>query len=177
MAIGASEAWIGVIGALGGVVVTGLIGLATAVLNHRWTRVSAQDARRYELRDKRAELRREAYTRYLRAVTVVVEEVATWEPPDRSLSVMELLDMFRRAKPECVIEYDASQYQARLLASEPVLRAIDTYHDWFTGRVPSLGAHAWQQPPAEEPNWAESSAQEAVLMDVMRAEQEADLGA
>src|SRR5437016_2990531 len=84
-----STAWVGVIGALGGVIVTGLIGLVTAVLNHRWQRASAHEERSHTAREAQAALRREAYVRYLAATDALEGFVITRPPLPRGTSASE----------------------------------------------------------------------------------------
>src|SRR5690349_4855817 len=47
-----STAWIGLVGALGGVTPTGLIGLLTAMLNHRLLAAAAEQDRRFRTADR-----------------------------------------------------------------------------------------------------------------------------
>ncbi len=173
MTVALSEAWIGIIGALGGVAITGQIGLVTAVLNHRWTRQSAEEGRRNELLSKLAELRRDAYARYLVAAQVLGEELDVWEPPDRSRPDDGLTAEFRRAKTKVVTEYDASLRHARLLATEPVVRALATYNSWMADQI-TEAVRAWQQRSDAAP-FADWDAVEGALVDTMRGEQGAAL--
>jgi len=72
---GTTVAWFTLAGALGGVLVTSIVGLSTAMLNHRWQGQQAQVSRRWQFEDAHRQLqqeharrhreqRRETYTAY-----------------------------------------------------------------------------------------------------------------
>ena len=125
----ADSAWVGLAGALGGVALTGLIGLVTAGLNRRWGQKDQVTQRKYDRDQATSAVRRDAYVRYLASVQSAVETLtnAAWDP---ELESEEQLSALRRANPDPFDETDAAKRQAELVASEPVVRAIREYDDW-----------------------------------------------
>jgi hypothetical protein len=129
MTMALSEGWIGLIGALGGVALTGVITLITAILTQRWTLQSARVQQRHDLLAKRAELRRDAYARLLIAAEHVLIAYDAWKPPDPSLPALELIDAQYRDQPEPRDEYFAAYNHARLVAGESVAEALAAFDD------------------------------------------------
>jgi hypothetical protein len=66
-AAGSTVAWFTLAGALGGVLITGAIGLATAMLNHRWQTRGREQQRLVQHGAQVRQERRETYTAYWRA--------------------------------------------------------------------------------------------------------------
>jgi hypothetical protein len=167
-----STAWIGVIGALGGVVVTGLIGLVTALLNHRWQEANRRAVRRERVSEGRAELRRGAYVRFLVAAQAMGDFLLTTRP-DPGVDVVEAWRSLRVTQPEKFEEFDASERAVRILAGREVVEALDAYRSWFDDET--IVAINSENPVAEAFNgWEEA---EGKLIDALRHEQEADLTA
>jgi len=70
-----TTAWIAAVAALGGVALTSVVALATAVLNHRWQAQAAErQARQERFRQLRQE-RRETYVQYWRAENGLVHQI------------------------------------------------------------------------------------------------------
>jgi hypothetical protein len=170
-----AEAWIGVIGALGGVALTGLLGVATAILNNRWSR----EQKRHEFRRHQAELRREAYARALVATQALVSALFLWSPPSAKSSSWELWADFRQTRADIAHEYDASLRHAHLLAGEAVTHALRDYEQLLRKRL-GVVLTAWterQIPPRESVPRAFDALDNAErrLVEVMAAEQAGDL--
>jgi hypothetical protein len=64
--VSATVAWFILAGALGGVLVTSIVGLSTAMLNHRWQGQQAQVSRRWQLQDADRQLQQDRAGRHLR---------------------------------------------------------------------------------------------------------------
>jgi hypothetical protein len=122
-----SEAWIGLLGALGGVVLTGAIGLLTARMNHRWEREKQAD----ELLLKRSELRRDAYSRFLTSAQSLIDNVDTWLITDPSLPDTELVLIWYRTHAELVAEHQSASHHARFVAGDAVDKAIGHWEQFF----------------------------------------------
>lgn len=74
---GTTVAWFTLAGALGGVLVTGVIGLTNAILNHRW---QSQGTERQRLQDHNTQVRqerRESYVGYWQAWNRFIHELRT----------------------------------------------------------------------------------------------------
>jgi hypothetical protein len=123
-----SEAWIGLLGALGGVVLTGAIGLLTAHMNHRWER----ENQRGELLLKRSELRRDAYSRFLTSAQNLVDNVDTWQIADPSVPDTELVLAWYRSHAELVAEHQSASHHARFVAGDAVDTAIGDWERFFS---------------------------------------------
>jgi hypothetical protein len=161
-----NTAWIGLIGALGGVLLTGTIGLITAALNRKWQVVAAERDREYRTTDRLYDLRREAYVRYLQAAQVMGDghkAMTTTRGPEQSYAQFALeawaaFDEVRR-------EYDAAMRNAQLLATGGVLTAIKDYDAWLQDacrRKMDTGAR-----------FGDWTRKEADLVEAMRVEQAA----
>jgi hypothetical protein len=122
-----SEAWIGLLGALGGVVLTGAIGLLTAQMTHRWER----DKQAAELLLKRSELRRDAYSRLLASAQSLVDNVDLWKIADPSVPDTELVLIWYRTHADLVAEHQSASHHARFVASDSVDQAIGEWEDFF----------------------------------------------
>jgi hypothetical protein len=165
-------AWVGVVGALGGVVVTALAGLVTAVLNHRWQTSSRHEDRSDRLREARAQLRRDAYARFLIAVQVMGEKIETRPPENLSQPLDERLNNFRLANAEQFREFDAAERYVRLLAGPSVIGPFDTYWTWIIEQT-QLSFEAGS--PANSKAFESWGDFEKPLIEAMRSEQETDL--
>lgn len=125
--------WVGLLGALGGVLITGCIGLATAWLNHRWQRESAFDERAHQQREARASLQREAYSRYLAAYEAFENHVTTVDLDD--VETEDIWPKLHKKNPAVVDEFYAAANHARLLAGDGVLAAIEAFDEAWEGAV------------------------------------------
>ena len=169
-----AEVWIGLIGALGGVALTGLLGVATAVLNNRWS----EDQKGQEFRRRQAELRRDAYARYLVSAQVLGDALLLFTPGSAATSNDVWAD-FRRSEPSIAREFDASLRHARLLASDEVVSALSAYQRWFEESL-GIAFAKWDQariPLRDSGAFDDWDRAEARLIEVMRTEQRADLAA
>jgi hypothetical protein len=161
-----NTAWIGLVGALGGVLLTGAIGLITAVLNRKWQVAAAERDRQYRTTDRLYDLRREAYVRYLQAAQAMGDghkAMTRIRDPEKLYVEFEReiwpeFDEVRRG-------YDSAMRDAKLLATQPVLEAIEYYDKWLNDackRKMDTGA-----------NFDDWTGKESDLIEKMRAEQEA----
>jgi hypothetical protein len=168
-------AWIGVIGALGGVLVTGLIGLVTAVLNHQWQRESRNEERRDNVNDARAALRREAYTRFLVSTDVMTDFLLTQPARSEQASTSDITERLRairlNGKKE-FDEFDSSYIQVKLLCGKGVEEALIPFHDWF---VDQFGAAVRQSNVLRSTAFDGMETEREPLIEAMKVEQEADL--
>jgi hypothetical protein len=74
--------WVGLIGVIGGILATGLMGLLTAVITHRLQRLAKRDDKDVELREARAALLKDATTRLVTAVDALELSMLTSPPTD-----------------------------------------------------------------------------------------------
>ena len=174
-----NDAWIGVIAALGGVALTGLIALVTAILNHRWTATEAREARHHELDAQRAEIRRVAYARLLASWRSFSEAVgaakttdpARFEVEDTSELMDELVAEFYGAHAELMRGYQSAEAEASLVAGDEVFNALRAHEEAAFNYVKSVIT-------ADDSRMAMSEAEDAALaalMQAMRREQSTDL--
>lgn len=157
--------WQGVIGALGGVLLTGLIGLVTAKLSHGWQREQREDDRR----DARADLRRDAYVAYLAQAQKVGDQSNVWMH-DRGMAVPEVetrLNVYAREMAELTHQYDVCERRAMLVAGEHVQAALETYRAWFRQALNDVLEDS-------DPGFAGWDDHEAPLIDAMRRELDED---
>lgn len=170
--IATNTAWIGVVGALGGVVLTSVIGFITAILNHRWQDASSRDDRSYKWRESKSSLRREAYARFLVAAQILGDEFGTFEPAAGGPSDPEARMLALRARdPGKFVEFDGSERHARLLAGDEVVRALDEHSNWFVGQC--LMALSSDEPTSLEAfnDWTQIEGQ---LINAMKREEATD---
>jgi hypothetical protein len=158
--------WIGLIGALGGVVVTGLIGLATAVLNHRWQRASGREDRTHQAREAKAAIQRQAYARYLAAMEAVDTFLIT-RPPRPEIPVRDRLRANRQEDPKVFDEYDAAQAIAQLVAGDRVRDALGEFENQWTE---ACLAAVTADDPLEATSGLENTSKKEMIA-AMRAEQ------
>jgi hypothetical protein len=120
---------------LAGVVASGAVTIATERLRHRWQ----QDARRKKQRERSwqalAEARREAYSRYLvvqHAVDVLLKAVPRSERQALAEALQEHYAS-RRSPPDSAVwaESGAAEMDARLVAGDHVLSAIDDFEEYI----------------------------------------------
>jgi hypothetical protein len=166
LAIDAAAA--GLVGALGGVIVTTLAGIATAVLNQRWRREDRQTERTDRRGEERAALRRTAYARYLTAMDVVIDAVGIQDQVTEENLAARFKEMVE-TMPEWR-EMMVAQNEASVVAGDDVLAAIDDYEEFFGKEsVKSLTSGSSFM------HFDEKSSYHRRLLDAMRAEQRADL--
>jgi hypothetical protein len=152
--------------------------LITAIFTHRWTLKSARLQRRDDLLAKRAELRRDAYSRLLVAAEHVLTAYDAWKPPDPSLPTHELIDALYRDQPEPRDEYDAAYHHARLLAGESVAEALAAFHDSVDAWATRF-ARQWSQKQGTKVDYTAFKASKVdaqnQLIAAIRKEQRADV--
>jgi hypothetical protein len=167
-------AWIGVIGALGGVLVTGLIGLVTAVLNHRWQRDARGEERTDHVSETRAGLRRDAYTRFLVSTDALTDFLIT-QPirEDDGADFAERLRTLRQSSKQEFDEFDGSYVQVKLLCGPEVEAALTTFHNWYIQQC-ATAIRESDAMNSDALNGMERKREP--LIEAMKAEQEADLG-
>src|SRR5690625_4723563 len=159
--------WQGLIGALGGVLLTGLIGLVTAKLSHGWQREQHVEDRR----QARADRRRDAYVAYLAQAQKVGDQTSLWiDVNSENLSDSKGRTItYMREMAERTHEYDACLRRVLLAAGERVQAATRTYDAWFreaTRATVSELANGFK-------GWDEH---EAPLIEAMHRELEEDAG-
>jgi hypothetical protein len=164
--------WIGVIGALGGVVVTGAIGLATAVLNHRWTTAAQAEEREEARLDSNATKRLEAYSRYLAASDVVDSIMIATFSSDEWRAAHQGVDSYQQAlelrakDPKPYDEYDSALGSAQLLAGAAVGEALERFDAAFVASCMALVADPGAS--SEGKNEAGRALREAMRREVQR---------
>ena len=165
-----NAAWVGVVGALGGVVITGAIGLVTAVLTRGWQRQDHEAAMIEARRESRAELRRSAYAEYLVATNRFTDHIRSWMlTTGRTIEPDRRLVAYAESPSEFAASYDLAETHARLLASPALDAALADFGTWVVDQTrvcfKDLDPDAFN----------EHEEREKVLVDVMRQELRADL--
>jgi len=170
------SAWIGLIGVLGGVVATGVIGTGTAALTHGWQEGATKRERADRLRESRATLRRDAYIRFLAAAEEMIDFVLGQQPGDgdlkRASEVRERLRSLRKSGDAQFTEYFATRLQVNLVASEQVNSTFEEFVDWMNGQI---GIAVSQADPLKSGAFDGHAEKRKKLVEAMRAEQENDL--
>ena len=166
--MGLSEAWVGAIAALGGVAITGLIALGTAILTHRWTAEATREAWATKARAKHGEIRRAAYARFLAAADNI-RDAAEFAVDDESVE-HEAAYSWYRANPQLLREAQTASGEARIVASDDVFEAINGYEDALSAYLGDLF-----EKNSESADDTDSLAAEEALVLAMRREQAADL--
>lgn len=171
-----SNAWIGLIGALAGVVATGVIGISTAALTHRWQEGARKSARADGLRESGATLRRDAYIRFLVAADALTDYVLA-QPPGagdlkRQSDIRERLRTLRMAGDSQFAEYFAARFQVNLVAGKQVNVIFEEFVGWMNGQI---GIAVGQADPLESGAFDHLSEKRTQLVAAMRTEQESDL--
>lgn len=121
------------IGALGGVGLTGLIAFGTATLTHRWDKEKSQRTRESEVIERRGALRRETYANYLATAASFEGSLQSVLPPDASLSEAERERQLGERVEETA--YHASFLAAQLVAGWSVSSALHEYDDWVSEQL------------------------------------------
>jgi hypothetical protein len=166
VAVAAESAWVGVIGALGGVTIAGAVGLGSSALTRRWT---ARD-RAIERNDGTMALRREVYVRYMVATEALANAIAgfaadpEWRARHVPTGVMPAITVIRNADPEAFDHYYAARNEAQLVASESVRTAIGAYADAFTA------FNSWLLHASDVSDASDREPKMDQLIDAMRAE-------
>jgi hypothetical protein len=166
--IGIAAQWVGVIGALGGVVATGVIALITAVLNHGWQRTNVREERLYQERMARAALQRETYTRYLAAREALESFVVTRQPWP-NLTPAERLREMRDQDSKVFDEDDAALAEVRLLSGDRVFHAVDEFDEKWMAAY----AEAVHMDEPMKAGFRSTDALRTTMLAAMRAEQTA----
>jgi hypothetical protein len=134
-------AWFGLVGALGGVSLTGIIGAGTAALTHRWTTSSSREQRESERAVALADRRLTMYTQYFSRAKAFREAVEdAYDDPEWVESIIPLtgerrLKAFRARAAEVVQEFDTASTQAELVATEQARQALKAFEDWVTSEL------------------------------------------
>jgi hypothetical protein len=159
------SAWIG----LGGVVAGGLLTLLTTGLTQRWQRTEHREERAEQKREAKAALQREAYARYLSATEGVVMAVSTSPPlEDAGQRSGDRKRALREQNAQLIAEMSVAEHQARLLAGDKVLAAIDSFEVHLNGYLErALGA----DDPSKERVGESYDTTFQALVSAMRAEQ------
>jgi hypothetical protein len=115
------------------VTLTGLIGLGTATLTHRWSVSARAEDRKDDRAEALAVLRREAYVRYLSAQNAVMDSFEAlqyddqWWEQHSSAGPTQRLATHRNSHPDLWSESSQAEYQARLVASADVTEALNIH--------------------------------------------------
>jgi hypothetical protein len=155
--------WVGVVGALGGVIVTGLIALATAGLSHRWERAAARDERTLGAREARATLIRDAYTRWVVAVNAIKMATATYLVTHAGSDVVTAYKAVLDANRQEVASLETAEAELSIVSSEHVRKLVSNASASLGTLVEADATSAVAR------NAASDSAQEA-LTDAIRQE-------
>jgi hypothetical protein len=158
--------WVGVIGALGGVLVTGIVGIATAILNHRLQRASNREDRAHQAQEANLTLRREAYAHYLTALEAIDNFLVT-RPPRSTSDWKEQLRTTHKENPAVFDAYYAALAGAQLVAGDRVAHALDRYKGEWDKTLASI---LTSSDPLEVEVDTETEVKEEMLT-AMRAEQ------
>jgi MoxR-like ATPase len=150
------------------VLATGAIALGTAILNHRWQRSDTREDRTLEAREARAAIRRDAYVRYF-ATKEALESYLKTRAQEPGLSPLDKLRAMHQDNPGLVNEFNAAAANARLVAGQPVLDALEA-NDAEWGAV--LGRLVQAADPLEVQDTS-SDGPERALLQAMREEQAA----
>jgi hypothetical protein len=133
--VASADAWVGVIGAVGGVTVTGTLALATAWLNHRWEREEHGAEHVREQSAAQGQLRREAYSRYLVAMNTLSDRIGVL---DRGTLPEDVLTDGKKAMQAAMRgplstewgEAADSSAVAELVAGDSVHEALDEFTNY-----------------------------------------------
>jgi hypothetical protein len=174
-----SEAWIGLIGALSGVLVTGAFGLVVTVLKHRWDTGSELQQRKYRLGETRAESRRSAYIRFLNAASALGDHVLV-QPPGKGGGAKDLQKARERVRElqssndSCFSEYSEALLEAQMLAGARVLEELGAFDKWA---IEQLVASLLEADAMNIGAFFDAEEKRMPLLSAMRDEQAIDLAA
>ena len=143
--------------------------LTDAYLTQRWQRAEHREERAEQKREAKAALQREAYARYLSATEGVVMAVSTSPPlEDAGQRGGDRKRALREQNAQLITEMSVAEHQARLLAGDKVLAAIDTFEVHLNGYLErALGA----DDPSKERVGESYDTTFQALVSAMRAEQ------
>lgn len=157
------SAWFALAGALGGVALTGVIGLVTAALTHRWSEQARTEVDRKELTRVMRNQRREACHAFLVATN------SFWDALDKlyqRASRGEKVDSFEHLRAANTVMQN-TYVDLTITCGAKVRRLADYYHAKLYELRPAAQA-------AEEDNWTSLNEIQrqarAELRDAMRAE-------
>lgn len=175
---GVDPAWIGVIASLGGVLLTSVVGIAGAALNHRWQNEIREKEREDRLHESRTALRRDAYTRFLIASEQIGNFLVIQLPSHGAETPISYDTAAKRARELWaegnghMAKYAAALAQARLLAGAEVTTALEEFDDWIGDQV----VIAVQDPdPLLSKAFMGSNKEQAKLIHAMQLEQDGEL--
>jgi acetylglutamate synthase len=167
--IALSQAWIGVVGALGGVAITGIIALITARLNHAWTAESTREARAHDMQSQRGEVRRVAYARLLAASENIKDAAESVTLSPSATDEEKTASAWYQAHPEALQEMQTADGEARIVAGDEVFDAIDAHVTALDKYLNAL----FSDPEASDNRDVRATLD--VLVQAMRREQAVDL--
>lgn len=172
-----SEAWIGLVGALGGVIVTGTFGLIVTVLKHRWDASAEIQQRKHRLSENQAGSRRSVYIRFLNAAEALGDHVLV-QPPHKdggaqdTEKAVERLRELQAGGDSFFSTYSSALLEAKLLAGAHVLTELVVFDEWMTDQL-AIGLRVADAVAARA--FFDAEEKRLPLLEAMRAEQAADL--
>ncbi|GAA1404140.1 hypothetical protein [Oerskovia paurometabola] len=153
------------LGALGGVVITGTVALVTSLLTRRAERIAREEGRRLS----RADLRRSAYVAFLAQANGLGDEASAWhDTTGKHLAPDKLMSAFYRDLGRSSHDYDVCEVTAQLAAGPAVLKALDTYIAWYRAAI-------FQVLTGREPGLVGGTTKQDPLVEAMRAELDEDM--
>jgi hypothetical protein len=164
-----------VAGALGGVAITGAIGLVTALLNHRWQEDGREGERLDRLDDSQASLRRDAYTRFLGASDQLTDFLLTQPPssspiaPDDKAAIIARLRAARIGGDKHFVEYNSALLQGSILAGDQVAPLLKEFERWMTVQIATA---VKESDPLDSAAFDGFDTKREALIAAMRAEQD-----
>jgi hypothetical protein len=121
--------WWVVVGTLGGVLVTAVAGLVTAMLTHRWQQERLRLEQRFVSERELRTARREIYARYLLTAQRLFD-TANGLYRQHSAAPVEVSDVVARPPAGLSVplaDNEAARVEAMLLATGPVIEALEAY--------------------------------------------------
>ena len=159
------SAWFALAGALGGVALTGVIGLVTAVLTHRWSEQARTEAERKELMRTMRDQRREVCHDFLVATNLF------WDALDRLYQRAcrgETVDSFEHLRATNTTMQNA-YVDVTITCGARIRRLADSYHAKLYELRPVAEA-------AEKDNWASLNENQRQVRNDLRDAMRAELG-
>jgi hypothetical protein len=163
--------WVGVIGALGGVLLTGVFAIATAILNYRAQRTSAQEDREVQRRNSKAELLRDAYTRLQTNVFTAGWILFSYTVPAGEVGdeqAVEALGAIREAHKQMFEELEGADSALQLLGSDRVRDASSAVTDALVDLLEATVRGKWSDDAMERIEGTRNA-----LLEALRDEQAA----
>jgi hypothetical protein len=167
-----SSAWIGLIGALGGVALTGIVGVGSAALTHRWNAEARREDREHERAVADADRRRDAYLRYATSASLFLDAWGRALDDEALMAECATVDPLRRIAilrdriTDASQGYDTARDYAELLARDSVREAIEAFNTWLTEEMTALIL----APSGTAPRFVGLSERNTELMTAMRTD-------